>query len=370
MVGSNGPVIAVFLSEHGFGHAVRSTWLLAELQRRQPRARLHLATRLPAWLYRELGDHQRVEHLALPSPLVQSDSLAVDHERSTALLRETLRDWDRQVDAIHHWLVQVGADLVYCDVPAQPLVAAERAGVPALALGNFTWDWIYRHYADHDQAYAEAAERMAQAYRKARLYLRLPASHEPPAGMRCQDLAWLVRTPSRPREHTRAALGLGAHESMVLLSFGGHPGLPLSVLIDDELCRRHRLMGGRHLASASGGLVEALDEDQLAAQGMGYADLVHAADVVVSKPGYGVIADCLSCQSRLIYLARPEFPEADLLVAPMKEQLGAIEVPAEQFTARGIAAAIDAALQRPRPTPTAALDGLRQAADALEALLP
>lgn len=38
-------------------------------------------------------------------------------------------------------LEQIGADVVIGDIPPLAMAAADRAGVPGVAGGNFTWDW-------------------------------------------------------------------------------------------------------------------------------------------------------------------------------------------------------------------------------------
>ena len=43
-------------------------------------------------------------------------------------------------------LRQVEADLVVADIPPLGIAAATAAGIPSIALGNFTWDWIYSAY--------------------------------------------------------------------------------------------------------------------------------------------------------------------------------------------------------------------------------
>jgi L-arabinokinase len=49
-----------------------------------------------------------------------------------------------------------------------------------------------------------------------------------------------------------------------------------------------------------------------------YEDLVAAADVVVSKPGYGIVSECIANQTALLYTSRGIFAENDVLVGEMK----------------------------------------------------
>ncbi len=46
-----------------------------------------------------------------------------------------------------------------------------------------------------------------------------------------------------------------------------------------------------------------------------------ASDVVVSKPGYGIVSDCIGARTRLVYTDRGDFPEYPVLVAEMPRYL-------------------------------------------------
>ncbi len=49
------------------------------------------------------------------------------------------------------------------------------------------------------------------------------------------------------------------------------------------------------------------------AAGLRYEDVVRAVDVVVTKPGYGIIAECLANDTALLYTSRGHFIEYDVL---------------------------------------------------------
>jgi L-arabinokinase len=44
---------------------------------------------------------------------------------------------------------------------------------------------------------------------------------------------------------------------------------------------------------------------------------VHAAEAVVTKPGYGIIAECIANDAAMLYTSRGHFPEYDILVEEM-----------------------------------------------------
>ena len=57
------------------------------------------------------------------------------------------------------------------------------------------------------------------------------------------------------------------------------------------------------------------------AAGVRYEDLVRAVDVVISKPGYGIISECVANDTALLYTSRGDFIEYDVFVAEMPRVL-------------------------------------------------
>ena len=110
------------------------------------------------------------------------------------------------------------------DIPPLAFAAAARAGLPAIGLANFSWDWIYRHAARQAPALAAAADHCAAAYAKATLLLRLPFAGDLSVFPRVEDIPLVARRPRMARAEARRRLGLDERPA-VLLSFGGI-GLP------------------------------------------------------------------------------------------------------------------------------------------------
>ena len=55
--------------------------------------------------------------------------------------------------------------------------------------------------------------------------------------------------------------------------------------------------------------------------GVRYEDLVGAAEAVVTKPGYGIISECIANDAAVLYTSRGHFPEYDVLVEEMPKYL-------------------------------------------------
>ena len=82
--------------------------------------------------------------------------------------------------------------------------------------------------------------------------------------------------------------------------------------------------------------------------GLLYQDLVAAADVVVSKPGYGIVSECVANGTALLYTSRGRFIEYDLFVDEMPRILRCRYLSQEDLLAGRWADAIEALLAQPR----------------------
>ncbi len=80
---------------------------------------------------------------------------------------------------------------------------------------------------------------------------------------------------------------------------------------------RRRPSGDGALATTRADGVVVIDERRLYQEGLRYEDVVAAADVVVTKPGYGIIAECIANGTAMLFTARGRFAEYDALVREM-----------------------------------------------------
>ena len=102
--------------------------------------------------------------------------------------------------------------------------------------------------------------------------------------------------------------------------------------------------------------------------GLSYEDLVAAADVVVSKPGYGIVSECVANDTALLYTSRGRFIEYDLFVAEMPRILRCRYISPDDLRAGRWAEAIDALMAQPAPPERPAVNGADVAAQEVIAM--
>ncbi len=91
--------------------------------------------------------------------------------------------------------------------------------------------------------------------------------------------------------------------------------------------------------------------------GYRYEDLVRAADVVVTKPGYGIISECVANDTALLYTSRGDFREYTVLVEAMPSYLRCAYIEQDELRSGNWQSHLDRLLAQPSPAQTPATNG-------------
>lgn len=342
-------MIVAYVSGHGFGHATRTGEVLRQVRALDPSVPITLVSSAPEALFRR----------AIPGPLffrrlecdvglVQRDALEIDEAATADRCAEFARDMPDLVDTEWRWLRHAGAKVVVGDVPSIAFQAAHEAGIQSLGIANFSWDWIYRHLGSRQPKLREAAARCAEHYSRAGLLLRLPFAGDMAVFPRIEDIPMVARVPRLARAEARRRLGLGV-DTTLLFSFGG---LGLRGFDPQVLApyRGFRFLTSERVQHPPANL-RSVSAAELESGGLGYEDLVAAVDIVVTKPGYGIVSDAIAAGVRMIYTDRGDFPEYPVIVREMKTWLACAYVRQHELRQGRLSDAIREVLAMQPPPP-------------------
>ena len=318
--------IVFYVSGHGFGHASRTIEVINAILVKRPETRIGVRTAAPRWLF-DLTVKGKVTFSTLETDtgVVQVDSLTLDEADSIRRASAFHSDLVTRAASETRVLRELGAGLIVGDIPPLAFAVGGAAGIPSIGLGNFTWDWIYADYPRVRLA-PSLLPAIRTAYGKASMALRLPMSGGFENFSNVKDIPFIARHATRTREEVCKLLKLPADKPIVLASFGGYgiPGLETDALAKFKkytvittanlpLGRTRREMP---TAERKGSFIS-VNEEAMYDAGVRYEDLVGAAEVVVTKPGYGIISEAIANDAAVLYTARGHFPEYDVLVAEM-----------------------------------------------------
>ena len=357
--------IVWYVSSHGFGHAARDIEVVNEIGRRASDVRIVMRTSVPASFVEQSATVPiDLQHAETDTGVAQIDSLHVDEGATARRAAAFHEDFDARVDAEAELLRQLQATLVVADIPPLACAAADRAAVPSVAIGNFTWDWIYAAYPQFDTMAPGVVATIGAAYARTTRALRLPL-HGGFETMRTviQDVPFIARKSRRGRNESRRMLGVSPEETVALASFGRF-GLRLD---------HHTIVRGKDIrlivtdgeAPPGNGSTNPirLTPRILAERGLRYEDLVAASDVVVSKPGYGIVSECIANDTSLLYAPRDRFAEQDVFERDMPALLRCRRIETDDLLGGRWRGPIDALLAQPRTANPPATDGSVVAAE-------
>lgn len=355
--------IVFYVSGHGFGHTSREIEVIHAILDARPDTEIVVKTSAPRRLFdRTLSGRCELVELRCDAEMVQIDSLNVDTNES---IRQAV-EFQKQLPAVAAteaaYLRRTGAHVVVGDIPPLAFAAAKLAGVPSIAIGNFTWDWIYERYR------TESALALARDIRRinesATIALRLPMA----AGFEglesiTRDIPFVARHSRRTQDDVRKSLGLPPRvqgKPLVLMSFGGYgvAGLDTRALADltNYTIATTDIPAGENAIKPAPGLLH-ISEQQIYDNGLRYEDLVRGADVVVTKPGYGIISEAIANGAALLYTSRGDFAEYDVLVKEMPRHLRVEFIEQKQLLHGDWSAALDRLLSKPPPPETPPSNG-------------
>lgn len=355
------PHLVVDISAHGFGHIAVTAPVLDCLTERLPALAVTVRSAAPIAKLRE-HIHRPFQHVdqAFDLGMAMNDALSVDREASLAYYSRAHADWRRTVDYEAGALRELRPTALLSNNPYLSLAAAARAGIPAAALSCLNWADIFRHYCGDQPGADRIHGQIFEAYASATPFIcpvpRMPMAslgnlHEvPPIGRRGRPARFALR----------ALVGAGPETRLALLSLGGFG-------FDLDVSRWPRLRGWKVLSGMAlkGGHPDVIPVDHI---GMPFVDIFSSADAVISKLGYGTVAEAGINGVPVLYVPRDGWPEEPHLAQWLARHGRCRLTTTGTLMAGAFVPELDDLVRLPAPAPVQP-DGARAAADILAGIL-
>jgi len=353
--------LLVSISAHGFGHAVQAAVVVNALWQRWPDLRVTVRTTVPravlaGFFSREFDLIEQADDVGM----IMASPLTVLAEETAAAYRDLHRGWQARVDAQAAALSRLAPDVVLANVSYVTVAAAARAGIPAVAMSSLNWADLYWDFFARRPEAARIREQMIAAYRQAEMFLQPEPSMPMTWLANRRTIGTLARIGRPRRAELLAALGATAEQRLVLVAFGGIAGQGVPAALPREpgilwLTDRKPTAGRPDIAS-------------FAALGWPFPDLLGSVDAVVTKPGYGTLAEAACNGARVLYLRRGDWAEEVYLLDWLGRHGVCREIAASDLAEGRILPALgDLLAQAAKPVPAAT--GGADAAEALADLL-
>lgn len=300
--------IAYYITAHGYGHGTRSCDVLNALHRTAPDVPIIVKTDLPAdFMSSRLEDGIEVRSGAFDVGLIQKDSIHVDLEASIEAIEKLYTCEDELIAQEVAFIQKEDIGVLVADIPAIPLAAAQQVGIPTIGCSNFGWDWIYSEFVEYDSRWQTYVDKFRAIYQKTDLLLRQPFAEPMSAFPNQIDLPLLAKPGTNRRELIATVTQADPTKKWILLSF---TTLNLDIQALENLS---------HLNACEIFTVEPLEwigstVHSVSRSVASFADILASVDVVVTKPGFGIVSECIANQKPIIYSDRENFKEYPVLV--------------------------------------------------------
>jgi predicted glycosyltransferase len=329
-----------YVSGHGYGHARRSAEVIRALRAVAPDVNVYVRTSAPTRIFAGLTAGP-VTPGFIDVPVVERDALSIDWPATIGAAADVLRRRRalvaREVEAVR----ELDPSLVVADVPFLAGDVGAVLGVPCVAVSNFTWDWVFEpHRGDHPDG-ASVVRGVRSSYGQVSALLQLPFGHDTDLFPQVVPVPLVARRSTLEREEIDRRLGL------------------------DGADRRPRVLvalrGGVEPQTLERAVASAPDFHFLRVRpadvGLDFSDLMAASDVVVSKLGYGTIADAIANGARLVWPPRSGFREDEVTEAEAPRYLRMQQMPPDDFHRGAWRDPLERAMSLPHPPERMPLDG-------------
>ncbi|MEW6187173.1 MAG: hypothetical protein AB1585_15680 [Thermodesulfobacteriota bacterium] len=281
-------------------------------------------TLAPAFLFREgLNPTPEIIPRGFDVGLVHTDNIHFDIKKTKTDLKGLLAKAEDLIQREQRFFSDREISAVVADIPFLPVAAAGRSGLPVMSVGNFTWDWIYAAYGEKDPEWIPLIEAIRGYYREGGGLLRLPFHGPMEVFERIEDIPLVARKSQRNRAELRRALDLPRDRRIGLVAFSRLDLTKKALMKISSLSGEFLFLIREPLDWTAAGFEKVED------RGISFIDLVNVSDFVITKPGYGIVSDCLAQNTPMIYCDRGEFPEYAVLVEGIRRFLPACYMPQE-----------------------------------------
>ncbi len=314
--------ILYFVTSHGYGHAVRTSAICNSFD---PDVRVTFNTALPARFFEEeIHIPYKIREGSFDIGCIQIDGVTVDVQKTLQSYQEIALRNDELLESEVKWCLENRVDCIVSDITPFAFDVAHLAGIPSIAISNFTWFDIYSEYIGLYPEYEEMLQKMAQQYFRADLLLALY-----PAG----DMNYFPYRKNMPVVGRRGENRRGELLRKYSINPGKHLGLIYTGNFGMEQVQWQDLerfedweFVGVYALPGNPSNYHLVTKDHLK-----YQDLSASVDCIISKMGYGVFSESLLNGIPLVYLPRKQFAEYPVLDSEIKRLGAGIQLSTEAF---------------------------------------
>ena len=340
------------ISSHGYGHFAMTAPILNALNQ-QRSISLTVRCALPETLIRSRidGDFEIVAESS-DFGILMNSSLDVDLENSAIAYQALHENFSQAVVEEKTRLLDFKPDLILANIPYLTIAAAAQAGIPVIAYCSLNWAEIFNHYFAKTLRNAQKIfDEMNAAYNAAECFICPAPSMAMPGLSNIKHVGPVARIASPRKQWICEKLSLPANTKLVLITPGG---VQTPVPVNDW-----PVLPGIVWVAAWPYKSEREDIISIEQNPVSFTELLASCDAVMTKPGYGTVAETTCNGVPALYVLRGDWPEEPFLTAWWSRHGTVLRISRENFFSGNARESLRELWQMPSPRPVAAT-GLKE----------
>ena len=298
--------ICYYVSDYGFGHASRSIAVIRRILSQMDDVHVTVKCSSPFAFLKDSLEGTGVECICRKNDvgvILKEGSPEVDCEKTKLLFEQWMDTWPEYISQEAEYLQKEHIDLVISDIVPQAFTAADSAGIPSIAVSNFTWHLIFTSLF----GICPKTDSLVQAYETASCAMRLPF-HEPMAVFSdiC-DIPLISRESTVPRHDMRESLGIN-DERVVFLNIPDTEKYITKEFLTTAAGENVRIILPTHCRAEIPGSIK-IPDDVTESQ-----NWIGMCDCVVSKVGYSTVSEAVRGNVPILLLRRNGFAEDNWII--------------------------------------------------------
>lgn len=287
--------VAFYISKHGFGHAARSIPIIESLLEQDENLYIEIKTgnNLIDFMKQSLIKYNsRIVYYPMNTDiglLLKAGTMEIDKEVLLKIMK-FISTWDVLIEQEKEWLIENKIDLVVSDIVPWIFKSGRLAEVKSIFLSNFTWVEIYKELFEE-----KVYEEYLHCYQEADLALLYPFAGEINAyfkvtkevGMSCRNF----------NDENVEQIKEKYNMPIVYVSVGRSVELQREIDVEG-LTYQFIYTEGIKLSGRNAELLPVdIDNTQ---------DYIKSADYIITKAGWGTVAEAICAQKPMLVLRRDE----------------------------------------------------------------
>ena len=294
--------IAYYISDYGFGHASRSIAIIRTLfNRSNHELKIIICHSFALSFLKESLRGLNVEFRNVATDVgyvLKPRSMDVDKELLTRKYLEFTNEWNSKTKEEKIFLQKKNIDFVISDISPLPFMPAKELGIPSAGVSNFTWHSAYKGLIEE-----EHLDEFDNAYRSMDSFYALASSKEVHWSSEIRDYGFIAREVNREETFSiRQKLNPNKDKLVIYLGLG--------MKVDTKLEDLKLWNSPNCIFIVSNNIeVNVPNVYKIPANSTESQNYIAAADIVITKAGWGTVSEAVLNNKPLLILDRRNMNE-------------------------------------------------------------